>query len=185
MENRVYKKKDTNESAWSGIFNFGNFFGVFGEIADAYRDQPEYEAVSTYYICTVEQDGKTGIETIQEGNTIKQTFCGFYANRDYNVYIRPAMWLNTSGSTSYASESSSLALTIEKESAYAIILPEGNTAMNYTKGVYNSIGTIKATSPVTFSDVQSVIVEIKYSGKFINTQDSSQTVSFELITVTT
>ena len=185
MEKREYKQKSSNTSAWSAVFNFGNFFDVIGSLADAYMDSTKYEAVSTYLMFVVGQSGSTGLETtVTEENGAKkivQKFTGFAAYWDSNVYIRPAMWLNTAGSVAATLNAKSVTLNFEKASDYALIPPEGNSAMNYTKGVYNSIGTLSVTAGANSSSVQNVVVEVQYSGKLTNTQDSGQNVTYELI----
>ena len=184
MEKREYKQKSSNTSAWIAVFNFGNFFGVVDNLADAYMNSTEYEVVSTYLLFVVGQTGSTRLETriteVNEEKKISQEFTGFAAYWDSNAYIRPAMCLNTADSVTTTLNAQSVTLNFEKASDYALNPPAGNTAMNYTRGVYNSIGTLSVPAGAD-SSTQDVVVEIQYSGKLTNTQDSRQSVIFDLI----
>ena len=179
FDNVEVKKKDTKESVGSKIFNFGNFFGMAGQVADAAIDnEANYEIIHTYYIAAVAQTGSTGIHTEEDGS---QTFSGFNTDWSTSVYIRPAMWLNTAGSVKADINTKSAALSFTKKSDYTLIPPEGSMAMNYTKGVYNSIGSLSVAAGANFSDTQEVNVEVQHSGKLTNTQNSGQNVTYELI----
>ena len=63
---------------------------------------------------------------------------------------------------------------------YKLVPPEGSTAMNYTKGAYNTVGTLKVTADDTFDSEMKVDVTVQYDGKFTNTSDST-TVAYNLV----
>ena len=81
---------------------------------------------------------------------------------------------------------------IQKESTlhlvvklYIPIWPDDNINMNYSMGAYNKIGEIKikkTESNTNFDTTKKVVVTVNYDGVFENANDSSQKVSYKLVT---
>ena len=60
---------------------------------------------------------------------------------------------------------------------YTLVPPEGSTAMNYAKGAYNEVGTLKVTADDTFDSEMKVDVTVQHDGKFMNTSDTQQSLT--------
>ncbi|MBQ7169454.1 MAG: hypothetical protein IJR63_06100 [Synergistaceae bacterium] len=63
---------------------------------------------------------------------------------------------------------------------YKLVPPEGNTAMNYAKGAYNTVGTLKVTAEEAFEPDKQVNVIVQHDGKFTHTSDNT-TVAYKLV----
>ena len=66
-------------------------------------------------------------------------------------------------------------------SEYQIIRPESKEDINFSQNSYNEIGELKITASENFDINQRVILTINYDKKFINTDDTAQTVAYNLV----
>ena len=64
---------------------------------------------------------------------------------------------------------------------YTLTAPENKTNINFSKNSYNEIGALKITASENFDTNKKVVVTIKYDGRFTNSNNSSQTVNYNLV----
>ncbi len=64
---------------------------------------------------------------------------------------------------------------------YQLITPENKTDLNFSKNSYNEIGTLKITASEKFDKNKNVIVTVQHDGKFTNSNNSSQTINYNLV----
>jgi len=64
---------------------------------------------------------------------------------------------------------------------YQLITPENKTDLNFSKNSYNEIGTLKITASEKFDTNKNVIVTVQHDGKFTNSNNSSQTINYNLV----